>query len=163
MSRRPTAIAPPGFVLSQATSCTSPSNRWPLETSSIESAITSRETSEARMPDVPIETPSETATVLNSIGVPPASRTPRFTWIARSRWLRLHGMVSIHVVPTPTIGLARSSSVKPVAFSIERAPARSGPSVSAALCRLAGSDGRSYGVVTEFLSRWGSSPGGTTR
>ena len=31
------------------------------------------------MPDVPIETPSETATVLNSIGVPPASRTPRLT------------------------------------------------------------------------------------
>ena len=101
---------------------------------------------------------SETATVLNSIGVPPASRTPRLTSTARSRWLRLHGMVSIHVVPTPTIGFARSSSVKPVAFNIERAPARSGPSVSAALCRLAGSDGRSYGVVTEFLSRWGSFP-----
>ena len=31
------------------------------------------------MPDVPIETPSETAIVLNSIGVPPASRTPRLT------------------------------------------------------------------------------------
>ena len=95
------------------------------------------------MPDVPIETPSETAIVLNSIGVPPASRTPRFTCTARSRWLRLHGIVSIHVVPTPMIGFARSSSVKPVAFSIERAPARSGPSVSAALCRLAGSEGTS--------------------
>ena len=163
MSRRPTAIAPPGFVLSQATSWTRPSKRWPRATSSIESAITSRETSEARMPDVPIETPSETAIVLNSIGVPPASRTPRFTCTARSRWLRLHGIVSIQVVPTPTIGFARSSSVKPVAFSIERAPARSGPSVSAALWRLAGSDGRSYGVVTVFLSRWGSSRGGTTR
>src|SRR6478672_469119 len=95
------------------------------------------------MPDVPIETPSETSSVLNSIGVPPASRTPRFTWTARSRWLRLHGIVSIQVVPTPTIGFARSSSVKPTAFSIARAPARSGPSVIAAEWRLAGSDGRS--------------------
>ena len=60
---------------------------------------------------------------------------------ARSRWLRLHGIVSIHVVPTPTIGFARSSSVKPAPFSIARAPARSGPSVRAALWRFAGSDG----------------------
>src|SRR5262245_48667314 len=103
--------------------------------------------SDARMPDVPIETPSETAIVLNSIGVAPAARMPRFTSTASSRWLRLHGIVSIQVVATPMIGFARSSSVKPVPFSIERAPARSGPSVSAALCRFAGSDGREYGSV----------------
>ncbi len=115
------------------------------------------------MPDVPIETPSETAMVLNSIGVPPASRTPRLTCTARSRWFRLHGIVSIHVVPTPTIGLARSSSVNPVAFSIARAPARSGPSVRAALLCLDGSLGRSYGVVTGLLSRSGSRRVGTTR
>ena len=131
---------------------TRPSKRWPRATSSIESAITSRETSEARIPEVPIETPSDTAIVLNSIGVPPASRTPRLTCTARSRWLRLHGIVSIQVVPTPTIGFARSSSVKPVPFSIARAPARSGPSVRAALRRLAGSDGVSYGVVTGVSS-----------
>ena len=58
---------------------TSPSNRWPRATSSIESAITSRETSDARMPVVPIDTPSETAIVLNSSGVPPALRIPCFT------------------------------------------------------------------------------------
>jgi hypothetical protein len=45
----------------------------------------------------------------------------------------LHGIVSIHVVATPTSGRARSSSEKPVPFSIERAGARSTPSVSAAL------------------------------
>ena len=50
-------------------------------------------------------------------------------------------MVSIQVVATPTIGLARSSSVKPTPFSIARAGARSGPSVMAALVRLAGSLG----------------------
>ena len=104
--------------------------------------MTSRETSDARMPEVPIDTPSETAIVLNSIGVAPASRMPRFTSTARSRWLRLHGIVSIQVVATPMMGFARSSSVKPVPLSIERAPARSGPSVSAALCRFAGSVGR---------------------
>ena len=93
------------------------------------------------MPEVPIEVPSETAIVLNSIGVPPASRIPRFTSWASSRWFRLHGIVSIHVVATPMIGFARSSSVKPVPFSIDRAPARSGPSVSSALLRLAGSVG----------------------
>ena len=95
------------------------------------------------MPSVPIETPSDTAIVLNSIGVPPAARMPSLTNVARRRWFRLHGIVSIQVVATPTIGLARSSSVKPTALSIARAPARSGPSVSAAEWRLAGSEGRS--------------------
>ena len=57
------------------------------------------------MPDVPMETPSETAIVLNSIGVAPASRMPRFTSTARSRWLRLHGIVSIQVVATPMMRL----------------------------------------------------------
>ena len=131
-----------GIVLSQPTRQTSPSKRWPRATSSIESAITSRETSEARIPSVPIDTPSETETVLNSSGVPPAARIPRFTRWASARWLRLHGIVSIHVVETPTSGFARSSSVRPTAFSIARAGARSGPSVSAALWRFAGSEGR---------------------
>src|SRR5205823_4027437 len=100
-------------------------------------------------------TPSETEIVLNSIGVPPASRMPRLTSTASSRWLRLHGIVSIQVVATPIIGRARSSSVKPTAFSIERAPARSGPSVIAALCRFAGSEltGRSYALAELVQAR----------
>ncbi len=84
------------------------------------------------MPSLPIETPSETATVLNSIGVPPAARTPRFTSTASFRWFRLQGIVSIHDVATPISGRARSSSVKPVPFSIARAGARATPSVRAA-------------------------------
>jgi hypothetical protein len=107
--------------------------------------MTSRETSEARMPSVPIETPSETEIVLNSSGVPPAARMPRLTCSASARWLRLQGIVSIQVVETPISGRARSSSVNPVPLSIARAGARSGPSVRAALRRLAGSDGRWYG------------------
>ncbi len=90
------------------------------------------------MPEVPIETPSETEMVLNSIGVPPAARIPSFTCLASTRWLRLHGIVSIHVVPTPISGFARSSSVKPTPFSIARAGARSTPSVRKELRRLPG-------------------------
>ena len=127
--------------MSQPTRQTRPSSRCPATTSSIESAITSREISEARIPVVPIETPSETEIVLNSIGVPPAARIPSFTCFASTRWLKLHGIVSIQVVATPTSGFARSSSVKPTAFSIARAGARSTPSVSAALWRLPGSVG----------------------
>ena len=105
--------------------------------------MTSRLISDAFMPSVPIDTPSETAMVLNSIGVPPAARMPALTDSARRRWFRLQGIVSIHDVATPTIGCARSSSVNPTALSIDRAPARLGPSVRAWLCRLPGSVGRS--------------------
>ena len=78
-------MAAAGIVLSHPTMQTRPSKRWPRATSSIESAITSRLTSEAFMPSVPIVTPSEMAMVLNSIGVPPAARMPRFTCSARRR------------------------------------------------------------------------------
>jgi hypothetical protein len=43
--------------------------------------------SEAFMPSVPIDTPSLTEIVLNSIGVPPAARIPALTDAASSRWL----------------------------------------------------------------------------
>jgi hypothetical protein len=68
-----------GIVLSQPTRQTKPSKRWPRTTSSMESAMTSRLTSEARMPSVPIVTPSDTDTVLNSIGVAPPARIPALT------------------------------------------------------------------------------------
>ena len=51
----------------------------------MESAMTSRLTREAFMPSVPMVTPSEMTTELNSMGVPPAERTPSFTFSARSR------------------------------------------------------------------------------
>ena len=87
----------PGIVLSQALRATTASNRCPRATSSIESAITSRLTRLVFMPLVPIVMPSEMATVLNSIGVPPAARTPSLTLAARARWLKLHGIVSVQV------------------------------------------------------------------
>ena len=85
MSSRASAIAQPGSVLSQAQRATIASNWYPRAISSIESAMTSRLISEAFIPWVPIVTPSETATVLNSIGVPPAARTPSLMCSARPR------------------------------------------------------------------------------
>ena len=138
MSSRASAIAAPGMVLSQPTRMTSASNRLPRVTSSIESAITSRLTSEVRMPAEPIVMPSEIDTVLNSIGVPPAARMPSFTDTASSRRWKLHGPISIQVFATPTTGPARSFREKPEANSIARAAARLGPSVMPPLCHFSG-------------------------
>src|SRR5215210_1980600 len=107
-----------------------PSNRCPRATSSIESATTSRETSDVFIPDVPIVIPSEIAIVLNSIGVPPAARIPSFTLAARARSPKLHGIVSVQVDATPLIGFAIASASKPIPWRYERAAARAGPSVS---------------------------------
>ncbi len=86
------------------------SNMWASQTSSIESAITSRLGSEARIPGVPIVIPSEIAIVLSSIGVPPAARIPSLTFAASARRWKLQGIVSIHVLATATIGLLSASS-----------------------------------------------------
>ena len=126
-STRTSAIADAGIVLSQAHRVTSASNMWPRATSSIESAMTSRLTSEVFMPSVPIVMPSEMAIVLNSIGFAPAALMPFFNGAARSRSPKLHGIVSVHTFETPTKGLPMSSAAKPIAYRNERAPARSRP------------------------------------
>ena len=126
---RASAIAAAGIVLSQPTMQTAASNNCPRQTSSMESAITSRLTSDAFMPSVPMVSPSEMAMVLNSIGVPPAARMPSFTLAeSRRRW-KLQGMVSIQVLATAISGFARSSSVNPMALYMARAGAWSRPSV----------------------------------
>ncbi len=109
---------------------------FPRATSSMESAITSRLTSDIFMPSVPMVMPSEMETVLNSIGVPPAAVIPAFTCSATCRRWKLQGPTSIHVFATPIIGRRSFSSSKPTAFSMARAGARSGPLVIAQLCRL---------------------------
>jgi hypothetical protein len=77
--KRQSAMTVPGMVLSQPERATTPSNKCPRATSSMESAMTSRLMSEAFMPSVPMEMPSDTAMVLYSIGVPPAARMPALT------------------------------------------------------------------------------------
>ena len=109
--------------------------------------MTSRLMSDAFIPSVPMDTPSETATVLNSMGTPPAARTPSFTLAeSRRRW-KLHGITSIQVLAMPTSGLLRSSSVSPTALSMARDGARSGPWVMVRLCRLSGSAIAVYSLV----------------
>ena len=67
----------------------------PRATSSTESAMTSRLTSEAFMPSVPVVMASLMAMVLTSMGVPPAARTPSITFCASCRWFQLQGIVPI--------------------------------------------------------------------
>src|SRR5439155_16754014 len=137
-SMRTSAIADAGIVLSQAHSVTRASNMWPRPTSSIESAITSRLTSEVFMPSLPIVMPSEMAMVLNSMGLAPAARMPALTGTASSRNPKLHGIVSSQQLETPTKGLLRSSGVKPIAYRKDRAAARSRPWYSDRLGRSRG-------------------------
>ena len=67
-SSRAAAISMPGSDLSQPASSTEPSRRSACMTVSTLSAITSRDTSEKCMPSWPIEMPSDTEMVPNSIG-----------------------------------------------------------------------------------------------
>ena len=135
MSRRASAISAAGTVLSQPTRQTSASKSCAWVISSIESAITSRETSDARMPGVPCDWLSETAIVLNGSGTPPASATPAQTWRDSSSWLRLQGIVPVHVEQTPTIGPSSRVGSIPSARKCARAPARSGAAASPARAR----------------------------
>ena len=96
----------PGRLLSQPAKVTSPSKRSACITVSTESAMTSRLTSDARIPSWPIEMPSDTAMVANSIGKPPASRTPTLERLASRSSGRLHGVTSFHDDATRHLRLA---------------------------------------------------------
>ena len=90
---RAIAIIAPGMFLSQPPTTTTPSMLSPLHAVSIESAMTSRETSEYFMPSVPIEMPSLTVMVPNICGIAPAC-----LMAASARWARtlrpgLHGVM----------------------------------------------------------------------
>lgn len=130
-SMRANAMAAAGMVLSHPTRMTTPSRQCPRTASSMESAMVSREISEARMPSEPIEMPSETTTVLKSTGWPPASVTASRTGPARSARCMLQGVTVVQVLTTPIIGLSKSPSSIPVARSMARAAARAGPLVIA--------------------------------
>ena len=73
---RAMAITQPGMFLSQPPMATKPSMPSQPTTVSIESAMTSRDTSEYFMPSVPIEMPSEMVMVLKMMALPPAALTP---------------------------------------------------------------------------------------
>ncbi len=147
LSTRASAISAAGPVLSQPTTQTSASKSWACTISSIESAITSREISDARIPGVACDWLSETAIVLKWSGTPPAAVTPSPTLAASSRWFRLQGIVPVHVEAIPTIGPSSRAGSIPSARKWARAPARSAPLRSPARARRrsssCGVDGRS--------------------
>src|SRR3954447_14157179 len=77
--------------------------------------------------------PSLTVMVPNSIGKPPAARTPSFVCSANLRSVMLHGVTSFHADAMAICGLTQSSSVIPTARSIARAGALVIPSVTSRL------------------------------
>jgi hypothetical protein len=127
LSTRASAIRAAGTVLSQPTMHTSASKSCACTNSSIESAITSREISDARMPGVPCDWLSETAIVLNGSATPPAASTASPAAALSSSWLRLHGIVPVQVEAMPTMGPSSRSGSMPIARKCARAPARSAP------------------------------------
>src|SRR5436189_135460 len=108
----------PGRLLSQPAKVTIPSNRSACIIVSIESAMTSRLTSEARMPSWPIEMPSLTAIVTNSMGKPSAARTPSFARFASRSSGMLHGVTSFQLDATPICGFSQSASVMSTAIAV---------------------------------------------
>ena len=83
--------------------------------SSTESAITSREGSEAFMPEWPIAMPSVTVMVQNSRGVAPTAATPFLTACAWRISEMLQGAASFQQVATPTKGAWICSAESPIA------------------------------------------------
>ena len=98
------AIIPPGMFLSQPPTTTTPSMHCAEATVSIESAMTSRETSEYFIPVVPIEMPSETVIEPKSCGIAPAERNPVSTRSASAPKPALQGVMVECPLATPTIG-----------------------------------------------------------
>ena len=121
-SSRAQAISMPGSDLSQPAIVTSASNCSAFTISSTESAMTSRLTSEAFMPSVPMEMPSETAMVPNSSGTAPACRTPSLAAAARPLRWTLQGVTSFQDEATATCGRSRSSSRQPDRAQHARGP-----------------------------------------
>ncbi len=54
--------------------------------------------------------------MLNSIGVPPALRTPSLMCSASPRRWKLQGIASIQVLAMPIVGRFSASSSKPIPF-----------------------------------------------
>ncbi len=120
------------MFLSQPPMATRPSKPSQPATVSMESAITSRDTSEYFMPSVPLAMPSDTVMVLKITLLPPAASAPRPASSARVLMCMLHGVTRLQVDAMPTCGLVKSSSVKPVARSMERLGALPTPSTTGA-------------------------------
>src|SRR5260370_24796080 len=107
------AMSDPGMFLSHPPMATKPSIPSQPTTVSMESAMTSRETSEYFMPSVPMDMPSETVMVLKIMDLPPAALAPASA--SRASWSRrmLHGVTMLQAEAMPIRGLEKSSGLKP--------------------------------------------------
>ena len=92
MFSRAMAIIAPGMFLSQPPMATSPSWLCALQTVSMLSAMTSRETSEYFIPSVPIEMPSLTVMVPKTCGIAPRPRNSATAAEVRSLSPTLQGV-----------------------------------------------------------------------
>jgi hypothetical protein len=132
-------IMQPGMFLSQPPMVTSASKPSHPATASIESAMTSRETSEYFMPSVPIDMPSEMVMVLKITALPLAWLAPSAAFSASLSMCMLQGVTMLQVEAMPIWGFLKSASSKPTARSIARLGARSTPSTtSEECCRIPG-------------------------
>ena len=96
---------------------------------SVESAISSRETSEYFMPSCPIARPSHTAMAGKTSGTPPARATPCFTASTTLSRFMCPGTMSFFELTMPISGRSISSSVRPRAFMSASLGAAEGPLV----------------------------------
>ena len=118
------------MFLSQPPIATRPSKPSAPITVSIESAITSRDTSENFMPSVPMEMPSETVIVPKSCGIAPALRVAPSARLARPSSPILHGVMVEKPFAMPMMGFSKSLSLNPTARSIARLGERWTPCVT---------------------------------
>src|SRR5579863_3580816 len=125
---RAMAIIEPGMFLSHPPMATNPSMPSQQTTVSMESAITSRDTSEYFMPSEPIEMPSDTVMVLKMMALPPASFAPFSASSASLSMCMLHGVTLLQVEAMPMSGFLKSSGLNPTGYNMARLGARSGPS-----------------------------------
>ena len=98
--------------------------------------------------------------VPNSIGKPPACRTPSLAALASRSSERLQGVISFQDEATPICGLLMSSSVIPTARSIARAGARWSPSVTSVLRGLRVLTGGTLRTAGSPSARWDGGRGG---
>ncbi len=101
------AMSEPGMFLSQPPMATKPSMPAQPTTVSMESAMTSRETSEYFMPSLPIEMPSDTVMVLKTMALPPASFAPFSASSASLSMCMLQGVTLLQVEAMPMSGFLK--------------------------------------------------------
>src|SRR5215203_4051098 len=101
------------------------------------------------MPGVPMLMPSETVMVPKMMALPPAAFAPASDSRARASMCMLQGVTIDQVDAIPTMGFLKSASVNPTGRSMERAPARAGPSTRTEEYGRVESEGE------ELMREWG--------